>query len=91
MDLLEDRLVVLDSPCCGASFDSSLGGCGWLEQNREVAASFPALEGLTRSAWTVSPRKVGWNKFRRGAATAATQGGGGGGDIRERRGAAAEA
>ncbi|KZV24158.1 kinesin-1-like [Dorcoceras hygrometricum] len=25
----------------------------------------PALEGLTRSAWTDSPRQVGWNKFRR--------------------------
>ncbi|KZV41434.1 hypothetical protein F511_19678 [Dorcoceras hygrometricum] len=28
----------------------------------------PALEGLTRSARTDSPRKVGRNKFRRGAA-----------------------
>ncbi|KZV52320.1 dystroglycan-like [Dorcoceras hygrometricum] len=31
----------------------------------------PALEGLTRSARTDSPRKVGRNKFRRGAAAAA--------------------
>ncbi|KZV29422.1 hypothetical protein F511_18690 [Dorcoceras hygrometricum] len=31
----------------------------------------PALEGLTRSARTDSPRKVGRNKFRRGAASAA--------------------
>ncbi|KZV31304.1 hypothetical protein F511_16290 [Dorcoceras hygrometricum] len=29
----------------------------------------PALEGLTRSARTETPRKVGRNKFRRGAAT----------------------
>ncbi|KZV37011.1 hypothetical protein F511_17271 [Dorcoceras hygrometricum] len=36
----------------------------------------PALEGLTRSARTDSPRKVGRNKFRRGAAAAAMQGGG---------------
>ncbi|KZV41558.1 triacylglycerol lipase [Dorcoceras hygrometricum] len=36
----------------------------------------PALEGLTRSARTDSPRKFGQNKFRRGAAAAA-QGGGG--------------
>ncbi|KZV40380.1 hypothetical protein F511_01702 [Dorcoceras hygrometricum] len=34
-----------------------------------------ALEGLTRSARTDSPRKVGRNKFRRGAAAAAMQGG----------------
>ncbi|KZV53060.1 ABC transporter C family member 10-like [Dorcoceras hygrometricum] len=34
----------------------------------------PALEGLMRSARTDSPRKSGWNKFRRGAA--AMQGGG---------------
>ncbi|KZV43607.1 hypothetical protein F511_44639 [Dorcoceras hygrometricum] len=33
----------------------------------------PALEGLTRSAWTDSPRKVGRNKFR------VKRGGGGGG------------
>ncbi|KZV44813.1 hypothetical protein F511_09856 [Dorcoceras hygrometricum] len=31
----------------------------------------PALEGLTRSARTETPRKVGRNKFRRGAAAAA--------------------
>ncbi|KZV39358.1 hypothetical protein F511_12038 [Dorcoceras hygrometricum] len=37
----------------------------------------PALEGLTRSAWTDSPRQVGRNKFRRSKAAAA-QGGGGG-------------
>ncbi|KZV19081.1 hypothetical protein F511_11545 [Dorcoceras hygrometricum] len=39
-----------------------------------------ALEGLTRSAWTDSPRQVGRNKFRRSkaAAAAAAQGGGGG-------------
>ncbi|KZV28653.1 hypothetical protein F511_05780 [Dorcoceras hygrometricum] len=37
--------------------------------------SQPTLEGLTRSARTDSPRKVGRNKFRRGAA-AAMQGGG---------------
>ncbi|KZV36934.1 hypothetical protein F511_18092 [Dorcoceras hygrometricum] len=30
-----------------------------------------ALEGLTRSTWMDSPRKVGRNKFRRGAAAAA--------------------
>ncbi|KZV37535.1 hypothetical protein F511_31974 [Dorcoceras hygrometricum] len=36
----------------------------------------PALEGLTRSARTDSPRKVSRNKFRRGAAAAAMQGGG---------------
>ncbi|KZV32596.1 hypothetical protein F511_36653 [Dorcoceras hygrometricum] len=42
----------------------------------------PTLEGLTRSAWTDSPRKVGRNKFRRGAAAVAQ----GGGDIKERRG-----
>ncbi|KZV25303.1 triadin-like [Dorcoceras hygrometricum] len=45
----------------------------------------PALEGLTRSARTDSPRKVGRNKFRRGAATRRRKGGGSG-DIRERRG-----
>ncbi|KZV41505.1 hypothetical protein F511_22057 [Dorcoceras hygrometricum] len=41
----------------------------------------PALEGLTRSARTDSPRQVGRNKFRRleAAATAAALGGGGGG------------
>ncbi|KZV42786.1 hypothetical protein F511_25279 [Dorcoceras hygrometricum] len=33
-------VVVLDSPYCGASFDSSFRGCGWLERNCEVAASF---------------------------------------------------
>ncbi|KZV40809.1 hypothetical protein F511_28909 [Dorcoceras hygrometricum] len=43
-DLLEDRVVVLDSPCCGASFDSSLGGCGWLERNPEVTASFVSYQ-----------------------------------------------
>ncbi|KZV49790.1 hypothetical protein F511_20370 [Dorcoceras hygrometricum] len=32
----------------------------------------PTLEGLTRSAWTDSPRQVGWNRFRR------SRGGGGG-------------
>ncbi|KZV57791.1 hypothetical protein F511_27361 [Dorcoceras hygrometricum] len=37
----------------------------------------PALEGLTRSARTDSPRQVGRNKFRRRKAAAA-QGGGGG-------------
>ncbi|KZV36302.1 hypothetical protein F511_22417 [Dorcoceras hygrometricum] len=31
----------------------------------------PALEGLTRSVWTDSPRQVGRNKFRRSAAAAA--------------------
>ncbi|KZV34476.1 hypothetical protein F511_27206 [Dorcoceras hygrometricum] len=36
----------------------------------------PALEGLTRSARTNSPQKVGRNKFRRGAAAATMQGGG---------------
>ncbi|KZV40509.1 hypothetical protein F511_12491 [Dorcoceras hygrometricum] len=41
----------------------------------------PALEGLTRSAWTDSPRQVGRNKFRRG--------GGGGGVRFEERWAAA--
>ncbi|KZV28490.1 hypothetical protein F511_14112 [Dorcoceras hygrometricum] len=46
----------------------------------------PALEGLTRSAWTKTPRKVGRNKFRRGAATAAAQRGGGGGDLGEEGG-----
>ncbi|KZV37027.1 hypothetical protein F511_15269 [Dorcoceras hygrometricum] len=35
----------------------------------------PALEGLTRSAWTDSTRQVGRNKFRRGG------GGGGGGGV----------
>ncbi|KZV31160.1 hypothetical protein F511_20958 [Dorcoceras hygrometricum] len=44
----------------------------------------PALEGLTRSARTKTPRKVGRSKFRRGA----TAQGGGGGDIIERRGCA---
>ncbi|KZV23905.1 scarecrow-like protein 3-like [Dorcoceras hygrometricum] len=49
----------------------------------------PALEGLTRSARTDSPRKVGRNNFRRSeAATAAAQGGGGGGLLREERAAA---
>ncbi|KZV16963.1 hypothetical protein F511_31532 [Dorcoceras hygrometricum] len=38
----------------------------------------PALEGLTRSARTDSPRKIGRNNFRRTAAAAATSGGGGG-------------
>ncbi|KZV29874.1 putative inactive receptor kinase [Dorcoceras hygrometricum] len=38
----------------------------------------PALEGLTRSARTDSPRQVGRNKFRRSEA-AVGQGGGGGG------------
>ncbi|KZV26914.1 hypothetical protein F511_39057 [Dorcoceras hygrometricum] len=37
----------------------------------------PALEGLTRSARTDSPRQVGRNKFRR--SEAAALGGGGGG------------
>ncbi|KZV56730.1 flavonoid 3'-monooxygenase-like [Dorcoceras hygrometricum] len=40
----------------------------------------PALEGLTRSARTDSPRQVGQNKFRRSkAVAAAAQGSGGGG------------
>ncbi|KZV33455.1 potassium transporter 26-like, partial [Dorcoceras hygrometricum] len=39
----------------------------------------PALEGLTRSAWTDSPRKIGQNKFRR------SDGGGGGGGVHRRR------
>ncbi|KZV40522.1 hypothetical protein F511_37826 [Dorcoceras hygrometricum] len=44
----------------------------------------PALEGLTRSAWTDSPRRVGRNRFRQlKAATAAALGGGGGGLFRE--------
>ncbi|KZV31041.1 hypothetical protein F511_14981 [Dorcoceras hygrometricum] len=33
----------------------------------------PALEGLTRSAQTDSPRQVGWNNFRRGATAAARE------------------
>ncbi|KZV30170.1 hypothetical protein F511_20800 [Dorcoceras hygrometricum] len=37
----------------------------------------PALEGLTRSARTETPRKVGRNKFRRGKAAAAARGTGG--------------
>ncbi|KZV18489.1 hypothetical protein F511_18941 [Dorcoceras hygrometricum] len=37
----------------------------------------PALEGLTRSARTDSPRQVGLNKFRRLQAAAALGGGGG--------------
>ncbi|KZV49898.1 small conductance mechanosensitive ion channel family [Dorcoceras hygrometricum] len=42
-----------------------------------------ALEGLTRSARTDSPRRVGRNNFRRtAAAAAATSGGGGGGFVR---------
>ncbi|KZV44300.1 hypothetical protein F511_17623 [Dorcoceras hygrometricum] len=36
----------------------------------------PALEGLTRSAWMDSPRKVGRNKFQRGAAAQGSDGGG---------------
>ncbi|KZV35961.1 hypothetical protein F511_33941 [Dorcoceras hygrometricum] len=44
----------------------------------------PALKRLTRSARTETPRKVGRNKFRRGAATRRRKGGGGG-DIREGR------
>ncbi|KZV16731.1 Nuclear-pore anchor [Dorcoceras hygrometricum] len=36
----------------------------------------PALEGLTRSARTDSPRQVGRNNFRRGEAAAAQDGGG---------------
>ncbi|KZV50841.1 hypothetical protein F511_20995 [Dorcoceras hygrometricum] len=44
----------------------------------------PTLEGMTRSAGTDSPRRVGRNKFRRleaaAAAATATSGGGGGGD-----------
>ncbi|KZV16796.1 hypothetical protein F511_11722 [Dorcoceras hygrometricum] len=47
----------------------------------------PALEGLKRSARMDSPRKVGRNKFRRGAAAAARGGHGGGGGL-ERRAAA---
>ncbi|KZV38189.1 hypothetical protein F511_36984 [Dorcoceras hygrometricum] len=39
----------------------------------------PALKGLTRSAWTDSPRRIGQNEFRR-------SGGGGGGEAYERRG-----
>ncbi|KZV46649.1 hypothetical protein F511_37908 [Dorcoceras hygrometricum] len=35
----------------------------------------PVLEGLTRSARTETPRKVGRNKFRRGAAAAFGRGG----------------
>ncbi|KZV38744.1 flavonoid 3'-monooxygenase-like [Dorcoceras hygrometricum] len=38
----------------------------------------PALEGLTRSARTDSPRQVGRNKFRGSKAAAAALGGGGG-------------
>ncbi|KZV21050.1 hypothetical protein F511_31546 [Dorcoceras hygrometricum] len=38
--------------------------------------SQPALEGLTRSARTETPRKIGRNKFRRGAAAATMQGAG---------------
>ncbi|KZV06785.1 hypothetical protein F511_45733 [Dorcoceras hygrometricum] len=37
----------------------------------------PALEGLTRSARTDSPRQVGRNNFRRREAAAAAHGGGG--------------
>ncbi|KZV34428.1 hypothetical protein F511_22262 [Dorcoceras hygrometricum] len=37
----------------------------------------PALEGLTRSARMETPRKVGRNKFRRGAAATAVVAGGG--------------
>ncbi|KZV41856.1 hypothetical protein F511_23931 [Dorcoceras hygrometricum] len=53
----------------------------------------PALEGLTRSARTDSPRQVGWNKFRRLEAAAAAalgsgSGGGGGGLLREEGGGA---
>ncbi|KZV53618.1 hypothetical protein F511_26282 [Dorcoceras hygrometricum] len=47
----------------------------------------PALEGLTRSARTETPRKVGRNKFRRGkAAAAAARGTGGGREVREEGG-----
>ncbi|KZV48131.1 hypothetical protein F511_21140 [Dorcoceras hygrometricum] len=45
----------------------------------------PALEGLTRSTRTETPRKVGRNKFRREAAAAAQ---GGGDDLREEGGGA---
>ncbi|KZV43342.1 pectinesterase [Dorcoceras hygrometricum] len=45
----------------------------------------PTLEGLTRSAWTDSPRQVGRNKFRRLEAVAAL---GGGGLFREEGGGA---
>ncbi|KZV56727.1 hypothetical protein F511_39418 [Dorcoceras hygrometricum] len=40
----------------------------------------PALEGLTRSARTDSPRQIGWNKFRRSKAAAAVAALSGGGD-----------
>ncbi|KZV23884.1 hypothetical protein F511_20726 [Dorcoceras hygrometricum] len=44
----------------------------WLQPESQGDWLFtPALEGLTRSARTDSPRKVGRNKFRRGAAAAA--------------------
>ncbi|KZV40748.1 hypothetical protein F511_24187 [Dorcoceras hygrometricum] len=46
----------------------------------------PALEGLTRSTRTETPRKVGRNKFRRGKATAAARGTGGGREVREEGG-----
>ncbi|KZV20530.1 hypothetical protein F511_30623 [Dorcoceras hygrometricum] len=46
----------------------------------------PALEGLTRSAWTETPQKVGRNKFRRGKAAAAARGTDGGREVREEGG-----
>ncbi|KZV20322.1 hypothetical protein F511_17893 [Dorcoceras hygrometricum] len=48
----------------------------------------PALEGLTRSARTDSPRQVGRNKFRRLKAAAAAAALGSGGLFREEGGGA---
>ncbi|KZV41677.1 hypothetical protein F511_25500 [Dorcoceras hygrometricum] len=77
-----------------SSVTSSQSADGLREQSQESAGPRPegrllhqpALEGLTRSARTDSPRKVGRNKFRRGAAARRCKAAAGGGDIRERRG-----
>ncbi|KZV56176.1 hypothetical protein F511_24641 [Dorcoceras hygrometricum] len=53
-----------------------------------AAGGQPALEGLTRSAWTDSPRKIGRNNFRRTAVAVATATSGGGGGVRRGREAA---
>ncbi|KZV47956.1 ribonuclease E [Dorcoceras hygrometricum] len=60
----------------------TVGGDRYRQSGQRPETGFlpqPALEGLTRSAWTDSPRQIGRNNFRR-------RGGGGGGVRFEERG-----